>query len=114
MRTHPITKKRAFHDGIDIGAPCGQPVYALGPGTITRAGRHGGYGLQVEIVHQSGVRTSYAHLSAILVKPDQTVRKNQAIGKVGRTGRSTGCHVHLMKKVHGQPIDPIGDKTPLN
>ncbi|MEE3234184.1 MAG: peptidoglycan DD-metalloendopeptidase family protein [Candidatus Latescibacterota bacterium] len=105
-RFHPILKRKVPHLGTDYAASIGTSVYATALGTITHAGRKGGYGLLVEIKHANGYRTRYAHLSKILVKNGQHVSQQQTIGKVGTTGRSTGPHLHYEIIKNGTHINP--------
>ncbi len=91
-------------NGIDLaGIPSGTPVYAAAAGTITTAESdglyNGGYGNYVDIAHDNGTVTRYAHLSSVSVAVGQTVEKGEKIGGVGNTGRSTGNHLHF--EVHG-------------
>lgn len=85
------------YNGIDIGAPAGTPIYASAAGRVVVArasGYNGGYGSYVVIQHQNS-QTLYAHMSAVLVSPGDTVQKGEAIGRVGNTGKSTGNHLHF-------------------
>lgn len=66
-RTHPITKKRTFHDGMDFSCPQGSKVQATASGIVEKADWGSGYGLQVVINHGYGFKTLYAHLSKSLV-----------------------------------------------
>lgn len=91
-------------NGIDLaGIPSGTPVYAAAAGTVTTADGdglyNGGYGNYVDITHDNGTVTRYAHLSSVAVAVGQTVGKGEYIGGVGNTGRSTGNHLHF--EVHG-------------
>lgn len=106
-RVHPITKRRGFHDGVDIGAACRTPVPAIAAGRVVHAGSRGAYGQQVQIRHTARDATSYSHLAKINVKPGQSVRAGQIIGTVGNTGMSTGCHLHFMLISDGVPRDPL-------
>lgn len=106
MRVHPVTGVRKLHDGVDIGASCGTPVPVVSAGVVSRAGRHGPYGLQVEVRH-GGSSTSYGHLSSISVAVGARVSDGQTVGRVGSTGMSTGCHLHFMRLVGGRPVDPL-------
>ncbi|HPU12541.1 MAG TPA: peptidoglycan DD-metalloendopeptidase family protein [Aeromicrobium sp.] len=108
MRIHPITGVRKLHDGVDIGAACQTPVPSVAAGKVTISGRRGGYGEQVEVRHRNGMRTSYSHLSRRSVATGAQVRKGSIVGLVGSTGYSTGCHLHFMKIVNGQRVDPVG------
>ncbi len=93
-RIHPITKKHTFHAGIDLSAKSGTPIYATADGVIEYAKRKGGYGNYILIDHPYGFKTAYGHLSQLNVKVGDYVLKNDLIGYVGNTGRSTGPHLH--------------------
>ena len=96
-RMHPIYKRYIKHDGIDLPAKIGDPVYATGNGVVqsTDIGfRNRGYGRQILIDHGFGYKTRYAHLSQIDVEPGQHVTRGEQIGRVGNTGASTGPHLH--------------------
>jgi len=111
-RKDPITGKRVFHHGLDIVAPVGAVVRAPGDGVVTRATRTAGYGKMVDLSHGFGYRTRYGHLSEVLVKPGQKVRRGDAIGRVGSTGRSTGPHLHYEVYREGARVNPwtyLGD-----
>lgn len=107
MRVHPVTGVRKLHDGTDIAAPCGTPVRAAAAGTVSSASFAGAYGNRVDVGHGDAV-TGYAHLSAMDVRPGQSVAAGDVVGRVGSTGSSTGCHLHLMLVVGGTPVDPLG------
>src|SRR3546814_13057247 len=79
---------------LDIPGPIGTPIYATADGIVERAGRAGGSGNLVEIDHGKGIETRYDHLSKILVKPNQRVKRGQVVALLGTTGRSTGRHLH--------------------
>ena len=84
------------HLGIDIANRTGTPILAADDGYVVMAGRDTwGYGNQVLIDHGNGFLTRYAHLDTIKVKAGQSVSKNQQIGTMGSTGRSTGPHLHF-------------------
>jgi murein DD-endopeptidase MepM/ murein hydrolase activator NlpD len=108
-RYHPILKRYRPHEGIDYGAPYGTPVHATASGTVTRAGRWGGYGNIVELRHAHGIRTRYAHLSAISrgVRPGAHVEQDQVIGRVGATGLATGPHLHYEFLKNGRHRNPL-------
>jgi murein DD-endopeptidase MepM/ murein hydrolase activator NlpD len=105
-RMHPILGFGRFHDGLDIGAAWGSPVFAAADGVVTGAGWSGGYGRQVRLAHPDGIMTSYAHLSRILAVPGARVRRGQLIGLVGSSGFSTGAHLHFEVRRSGRPVDP--------
>ena len=97
-----------MHEGIDIGAPEGQPIVASSAGVVSYAGVMGGYGNIVLIDHGNGITTAYAHQSAIQVSTGTSVGAGQQIGLVGNTGQSTGPHLHFEVRVGGSPRDPLG------
>jgi len=107
MRVHPVTGRLARHNGIDIPAPHGTPIYATADGMIGRAQRLGGYGLYVEVEHGNNIQTRYGHMSSFTVTSGQRVKKGDVIGYVGSTGRSTGNHLHYEVRIAGTPVNPI-------
>lgn len=108
VRTDPFTGRQSAHDGADIAARLGSPVYAMGDGVISFAGDKQGYGLTVEVTHQSGLVTRYAHLRALLAKVGDRVKKGQTVALVGTTGRSTGPHLHFEVVKQGVAVNPAG------
>ncbi|MGC8657810.1 MAG: peptidoglycan DD-metalloendopeptidase family protein [Desulfomonilaceae bacterium] len=101
----------SFHKGLDIAAPVGQPVLACADGRVAFTGsqkRFRRYGNTVLIDHGKNAYTYYAHLSKILVRPGQVVRRGEKIALVGNTGRSTGPHLHLEVRVANQMYNPLG------
>lgn len=106
-RADPISGRRTFHNGIDIAAPAGTPVYAYANGRVVTAGWVGMGGNGVVIDHGNGLRTVYYHLSRIDVSVGQSVRVGQRIGGVGTTGYSTGNHLHFGVILHGKPVNPL-------
>lgn len=106
QRFHPVLKKQRPHLGTDYGAPTGTLVWTTARGQVAYAGRKGGYGKLVEIVHPNGYRTRYAHLSKILVRKGQRVEQKDFIGKVGATGLATGPHLHYEIIKDGRHINP--------
>lgn len=105
-RKDPFTKKKAFHEGLDISADKGTNIKAAASGKVTLSKRYGGYGLAVIIDHGRGISTLYAHSSKLIVKEGQTVKKGDIIAKVGSTGRSTGPHLHFEVWLYNTPVDP--------
>ncbi|MCD6182607.1 MAG: peptidoglycan DD-metalloendopeptidase family protein [Candidatus Cloacimonetes bacterium] len=94
FRWHPITKKRSFHNGIDIANKTGTPIYATADGVVRSTGRKKLFGNYISLKHKFGYVTNYAHLDRALVKKGQTVKRGEIIGYMGNTGRSTGSHLH--------------------
>ncbi|QFQ88606.1 peptidoglycan DD-metalloendopeptidase family protein [Paracoccus kondratievae] len=95
------------HEGIDMAAPVGTPVYATGEGTVIFAGWQRGYGNLIKIQHELGTETRFGHLSKIRVKVGQKVSRGSLIGDMGNTGRSTGSHLHYEVRVNGRAVDPM-------
>lgn len=112
-RADPFTGAQRFHGGIDIRAAYGESVPAAAGGVVVEAGERGAFGLTVVIEHDSGVRTRYAHLSAMAVTGGERVDRGQEIGRVGQSGRATGPHLHFEVVRDGQRIDPEGALTAL-
>ena len=105
-REDPFTGKRDFHHGIDISSPSGSQVSAAGAGCVVFSGWKEGYGKVVEIEHQDGLSTLYAHNLKNLVKEGERVAKYQAIALVGNSGKSTGPHLHYEVRRKGEAINP--------
>ena len=106
MRRHPILGYTRMHKGMDIAAPWGTPVYAASDGVVQFAGRASGYGNLIRINHAGPYGTGYGHLSRIVVRPGQRVRRGQLIGAVGNVGLSTGPHLHYELYRNGVAINP--------
>ncbi|MFM5885511.1 MAG: M23 family metallopeptidase [Novosphingobium sp.] len=107
MRFHPVLGYSRLHAGVDIGAPYGSPIYAVGDGAVIFAGWHGGHGNYVKLDQGGGYATGYGHMSRIAVAPGMRVRAGQVIGYVGSTGLSTGPHLHYELYRSGVPVDPM-------
>lgn len=105
-RKDPFTGGRAFHSGLDFAAPTGTIVTSAAAGTVIFAGVKSGYGKVVEVQHENGLVTRYAHLSAHLARAGQVVATGTPIAKVGSTGRSTGPHLHFEVHRANGAIDP--------
>jgi murein DD-endopeptidase MepM/ murein hydrolase activator NlpD len=107
-RTDPFRGGAARHQGIDLAAPIGTPIYATADGIVSEAGwNSGGYGNLIKVDHGRGIETRYGHLSAILVSPGQHVVRGQQIARMGSTGRSTGSHLHYEVRIDGSAVNPI-------
>jgi murein DD-endopeptidase MepM/ murein hydrolase activator NlpD len=105
-RTDPFTGAASFHEGLDIAARWGSGILATGDGVVTFVGERPGYGVAVEITHESNLVTRYAHTSAVLVKVGDRVRKGQEIARVGSSGRSTGPHLHFEVLKNNRAVNP--------
>ncbi len=107
-RPDPFTGAADNHQGLDLGAAKGTPIYAASGGKVIQASnKFNGYGKCVIIEHSSGFKTLYAHCSELLVKNGDYVTSGQLIAKVGSTGRSTGNHLHYGMMVNGVFVDPL-------
>jgi murein DD-endopeptidase MepM/ murein hydrolase activator NlpD len=106
FRRDPFNRRSAFHDGIDLQAPMRTPVYASAAGTVVVAGMRPAYGRVVEIDHGFGIRTRYAHLSALNVHEGDHVERHMLVGALGSSGRSASPHLHYEVLFNGRPHDP--------
>jgi len=106
-REDPINNETAIHQGIDLAARVGTPVYATGDGTVvmTRVS-YSGYGKEVLVDHGFGYTTRYAHLNTILVHLGQKVQRGTLIGKLGSSGKSTGPHLHYEVRLYNRALNP--------
>lgn len=96
------------HNGIDIAARTGTPIYAIDEGVVLHAKWFSSYGKLVVLRHNNGYYSAYAHNDKILVKKGQKVKQGHKISLVGQTGRATGPHLHFeIHKKGGVPVDPL-------
>ncbi|WP_420141631.1 M23 family metallopeptidase [Sphingomonas sp.] len=107
VRSDPFRGSAAMHAGIDLAAPQGTAIYATADGIVGRAERSGGYGNLVEINHGKGLQTRFGHLSRILVRSGDRVKRGQLIALMGSTGRSTGSHLHYEVRIDGHAVNPV-------
>lgn len=110
MRIHPIHKGRYMHNGLDYAAQRGTPVYATADGVIKltkESDELTGYGNQIEVDHQNGFITKYAHLEEIKVKKGEVVKRGEIIGTVGNSGGSIAPHLHYEVISDGERVNPI-------
>ena len=110
-REDPFTGEIDYHNGTDIAAPAGTPILAAAAGTVTIANGidswGGSYGYHIKIDHGNGLKTLYAHCSAICVTAGQQVQQGEVIGYVGTTGNSNGNHLHFEAWIRGQRVDAM-------
>jgi murein DD-endopeptidase MepM/ murein hydrolase activator NlpD len=106
QRISPFTGMLQMHEGIDIAARVGTPVKAAADGVVIYSGWKSEFGKFVTVDHGYGYRTRYGHLSRLYVTTGQKVKRGEALGAVGSTGRSTGPHLHYEVKVRGLPVNP--------
>ena len=108
MRVHPISKKWKMHDGVDMAAPKGTPIYAAKSGKVTTTSyQAGGAGYYVSINHGDGFSSIYMHMTHYIVSKGQYVTAGQVIGYVGSTGGSTGNHLHFGISYKGKYVNPM-------
>ena len=107
MRKHPRYGYWKMHEGVDLSAPKGTPVYATGNAVVTRSSWQPGYGQLIELNHGFGYKTRYGHLSKRYVSPGDSVTRGQVIGEVGNTGVSSGSHLHYEVRFRDKTINPI-------
>lgn len=105
-RTHPITGKRSFHDGIDISNKEGTSILAYANGTVTKTAWTDSYGNYIVIDHGGGLETYYIHLSGFDVSVGDSVSGGQLIGRMGKTGSATGSHLQFEVRINGTPVNP--------
>lgn len=108
-RDAPTAGASSYHEGIDIAAYSGAPVYAADGGKVIQAGDAGGSGNMITLDHGKGVQTAYMHLKngGILVRVGQKVSRGQKIGLMGSTGISTGVHLDFRVIINGKKVDPL-------
>jgi len=108
LRKDPLNRKNTrFHAGLDLAAAPNEPVHCIYRGTVIQAGWSGNWGRMIRIRHPDAVESVYAHLSTVLVKEDQEVTRGEVIGLLGRSGRTTGHHLHFGFYLEGQAVDPM-------
>ncbi len=114
-RMHPILKIRLPHRAIDYAANKGTKIYAAADGVVSYRGYKGALGNTVNITHEHGYETTYAHMSRFRrgVVKGTKVKRGQVIGYVGSTGRSTGNHLHYELKKDGEYKNPLTHKPQL-
>ncbi len=110
-RMHPVHGYMRMHSGVDFAAAQGAVVETTRSGKIAFMGERSGYGRLVEIDHEGGISTLYAHLSALneALRVGQRVPAGTEIGRVGSTGTSTAPHLHYEIHIDGQPVSPLAD-----
>ncbi|MDR0425053.1 MAG: M23 family metallopeptidase, partial [Clostridiales Family XIII bacterium] len=94
------------HNGMDIAAPTGTPVYAPNAGRAVLAERLLNTGNTLVIEHGGGLKTYYFHMSRIDVAPGDMIAKGDKVGEVGSTGYSTGAHLHYEMRIGDKPVSP--------
>ena len=105
-RVHPVTGHPGFHAGVDIAAASGVSVRNPYAGRVSKVARDARLGLYVSVTHRGGYKTLYGHLSDVKVRVGQELPAYRVVGSVGRSGRTTGAHLHFGLYRHGRPVDP--------
>jgi murein DD-endopeptidase MepM/ murein hydrolase activator NlpD len=106
MRTNPITGTYKLHEGLDLAAALGSPVYAARDGTVLEIGEDAVYGKYIIVQHNDNWVSLYGHLSEIDTVLKSSVKSTTIIGKVGTTGQSTGPHLHFEVRQYGKAQNP--------
>ncbi len=106
-RRDPINGEWRYHRGVDLAAPEGTPVPSLGSGKVVFSGWRRGYGNTVIVQDSQGARVRYGHLKEALVRTGESVTANQVLGQVGKTGRTTGPHLHIEMEKGGRLVHPL-------
>ena len=108
MRVHPIRGTWTMHNGVDMAAAQGTPIYAAKSGRVTVTSfQAGGAGYYVSINHGDGFSSIYMHMTHYIVSPGMYVNAGQVIGYVGSTGGSTGPHLHFGISYNGTYVNPM-------
>lgn len=105
-RKSPFTGQQEFHNGLDIANREGTAIIATANGIVTYCGFKGLLGKTVIIDHGHGMISRYAHLSKIIIKPGEKVKRGDTIAELGNSGRSTGHHLHYDVRLNGISVNP--------
>lgn len=106
-RINPITNVAEFHNGLDIGAELGTPVFAMEDGVVTKVYNSSSYGNTVIYDTDNGYTILYAHLNKWLVEEGEKITKGEVLGEVGSTGLSTAPHLHCTLWKNEELLNPI-------
>jgi murein DD-endopeptidase MepM/ murein hydrolase activator NlpD len=118
--------RTGFHTGTDFSAVIGTPIFAVGDGTITRTDNNDRgksrwnryqYGQYILVAHNNNLTSLYAHLSRVLVKTGDTVKKGELIGYSGNSGYTFGPHLHFgiywTPSIQLKPVPPAAGLVPI-
>lgn len=113
-RDHPIEGGEKFHCGVDLKADTGTPVLAFASGTVDYIGESDVYGQYLQLRHENGVTSFYAHCSKLCVQQGQSVAAGEKVAESGATGEVTGPHLHFEMRKDGVRLNPAYyiDKQP--
>ncbi|MBB6170655.1 murein DD-endopeptidase MepM/ murein hydrolase activator NlpD [Nocardiopsis mwathae] len=108
-RAAPTLGASTAHAGVDIGGPCGTPIWAVQDGLVIDSGPASGFGNWIRIDHGAGLVSVYGHMYShgLHVRVGETVKAGQMIAQIGNAGFSTGCHLHLEIHQNGQKLNPV-------
>ena len=107
FRTNPFTGLTQMHEGVDISNRVGTLIVAPAEGIISDVGNDLVHGKIVVISHGFGMTSRYSHLSKVLVKTGQKVKRGDKVAEVGMTGKTTGPHLHYEVRLNGIPVNPM-------
>jgi len=107
VSSHFGNRRGRLHSGIDLKAPRGTAIHAAAHGRVKFSGYKSGYGQMIVIDHGRGIETAYAHNNRNLVAVGQRVLQGEVIARVGRSGRTSGYHLHFEFRRHGQALNPV-------
>ncbi len=107
QRVSPWAGRVKMHEGLDVGALHGTPIYAPADGIVTFSGEKAGFGKFVQVDHGYGIETIYAHNQSLSVRSGQKIKRGARLAAVGNTGHSTGPHLHYEVRVNGIAVDPM-------
>ena len=99
-------RRGGFHHGVDLAAPRGTEVRAAKAGRVIFRGRKKGFGRLIIVDHGGGQHTYYAHLSGYNTRKGRNVKRGQRIGRVGKSGRASGYHLHFEVRQNGRSVNP--------
>jgi murein DD-endopeptidase MepM/ murein hydrolase activator NlpD len=106
-RIHPTKRVRMFHEGVDIACARGTPIVSVAAGEVIYSGSRNGYGRVIDIRHDNGLVSRYAHNTSNVVRVGERVQRGQQIASVGTSGTATGPHVHFEVLRADRPLDPM-------
>lgn len=107
LRENPVTGTVKVHEGLDLAAPIGTPVYTCRDGVVTSINKDPTYGNYVVVTHEGGWASLYGHLATVLTSLRSHVHSGALIGTVGVTGQTTGPHLHFELRQDGKARDPV-------
>ncbi len=106
MRIHPVTNEYRLHEGMDIANKPWTPIISPADGVIKRSRVGKYFGNYIVIDHGNGIESVYGHLNKSDVKEGQFISRGKVLGYMGKTGRTTGTHLHYEIHKNGRPLNP--------